>query len=169
MAVDQNVVKAYEAIIDFNKVIISICSSILAALIAYLAFQGAEYEMQSFLCLAVLVLSIIASVTSFGRAIETLKDGISKPQTILLANVGAGLLIVGVFTVFLVKPKDDKSIDAVLISIGNATKSMKNKLSPEKCIRIELKEGYYFMAYKVDSTEKEVIYSLAQRKITAVH
>lgn len=168
MATAPDTVEAYKSIIDFNKVIVSISSTILTAVIAYLALQGGEYEVKSYTCLALLVLSIMSSLGSFGIAIKTIKDGVSRSRAIFMANGGAIILILGIFMILLIKPIKEQTIDSVLKVVEKSTKTMKKNLNSENCTSIELNKDRYILHYLNDTVPTMVVYSLDQSKIIQI-
>jgi hypothetical protein len=160
-------IEAYKAIIDFNKVIISISSTVLAALIAYLAYQKVEFHWINYVSSFFLVLSIFFSITGFGNAIATIKDGISRRGTILMSNFGASILILGILSMLLIRTNNE-GLDDILKSVESSTNSLNKNLSPKNCIRIELKDDYYLIDYKADTISTKVIYSIKKGKITLI-
>ena len=167
MNTGHNTSEAYKSVIDFNKTIISISSSILAALIAYLVYQKISFRLLNFISLIFLVCSIIFSIAGFGKAIMTIKDNYSRKATIVLSNFGAFFLILGILAILLIK-EDKQTIDNILYNVENSTTRLGKHFSPEKCIKIELRDENYIFTYKTDSTINEVFYSTSINIITMI-
>ncbi len=167
IAANNGTVEAYKSVIDFNKTIISISSTILAALIAYLVYQKIEFRLINYVSLILLVISITLSIWGFGQAIATVKDGKSRTGTIALTNFGAFFLMAGILANLFVKD-DVKTIDEILKSVEKSTTTLNKKLSPQNCSSIELKDEAYILQYKIDTTNSVVTYSIKKQTIVSI-
>src|SRR5205823_9044725 len=161
------ILEAYKSVIDFNKTIISISSTILAALIGYLVYQKIEFRLLNYISLALLVISIALSIAGFGQAIKTVKDATSRRGTIAFTNFGAIFLLVGVLAILLIR-NDEKTIDDILKTVENSTTAFDKKLSSKNCISIQLQQENYILHYKIDTTNAEVIYSTDKKNIISI-
>ena len=160
--------EAYKAIIDLNKTIISIGSAILAGLIAYLIFQDSLFEIKNYIGLLFIILSIIFSIAGFGKAIQTLSDGISRNKTILLTNISVYLLIFGIVLLLLIKFGNEKNLDQILKEIEKTSTLQIGNLSKTNCNEI-LKEGKtYKFIYLINNQKVETIYSIESNKIISI-
>jgi hypothetical protein len=160
-------VEAYKNVIEFNKTIISISSTILAALIAFIVYQQIEFRILNYLSLALLVISIGLSIFGFGRAIETVKDGTSRAYTILLTNLGSGFLILGILAILLVKD-GAPSVDKVLQTVEKSATMFRTNFSAKNCQSIDFVGGYYILRYKNDSSVTEVRFSVDKNRIISI-
>lgn len=165
---NQNTVEAYKSIIDFNKTIITISSSVLTALIAYIVYQNIELNFFNYLSIFSLIGAILLSLYGFGNAIHTVKKGDSRKGTILMTNIGGFLLMVGIVLLLTFNAKKQKSVDQVLKRIEQATSSLNNKLIPPNFKSIELIDNNYLVKYSMDSTYIQVIYSMTDNKIISI-
>ena len=162
-----DVAEAYKSIIDFNKTIISISSSILAGVIAYLVYQEIEFAIQNYIGIALLIISVLLSIKSFGAAIKTVKDAVSRPATIIYANFGAFTLIAGIVAILCIQ-KQKVTIDKVLSEIQNTTSQFSKKLDAKQCTKILSKEDDYVLTYKVNNVDVDVTYSIKKDKIISI-
>lgn len=160
-------VEAYKSIIDFNKTIISISSTILAALIAYLIYQKIEFRLINYVSLSMMIISITLSIWGFGQAIKTVKDSNSRPGTIALTNLGAFFLLAGILANLLIKD-DVKTIDEILKIVEKSTTTLNKKLSAQNCNSIEIDNEAYILQYKTDSIVSVVTYSLKSQSIVSI-
>lgn len=161
-------VEAYKTIIDFNKSVITISSTILAGQVAYLVFEKTQFIWTNFVSSALLVFSFIFCLFSFGRAIKTIKDATSRPSTILFANLAAALLVAGIFALLLIDTNGDKTIDKVLKSVEKSTKTFHKQLTADKCNSLELSNENYIISYKNDTATIIVVYSLKEHKVVSI-
>lgn len=161
------IAEAYKSIIDFNKTIISISSSILTGVIAYLVYQEIDFAIQNYIGIILLILSVLLSIKSFGVAIKTVKDSISRPSTIVYANLGAFTLIAGIVAILFIK-QQKQTIDGVLSNIEMTTSKFHMKLSPKYCENIQSDEDYYFLTYQIDTSSIEVKYSVKKEIVLSI-
>ena len=160
--------EAYKAIIDLNKTIISIGSAILAGLIAYLIFQDSSCELKNYCGLVCIFFSIIFSIAGFGKAIQTLHDGISRNRTILLTNVSAYFLILGIVLLLLIKIGNEKNLDQILTEVEKTPPLKIGILSKANCSGI-VKEGKsYKISYLINNEKVEAIYATELNKVISI-
>lgn len=161
------ITEAYKNVIDFNKTVISISSAVLAGQIAYLVFQKADFLALNFVSSGVLTFSIFFCLASFGRAIKSVKDSQSRPSTLLLANLGAILLILGIFCLLLIKTQSQKSLDEITKEI-EATSFLKSKgVVSKEFTNLSFKDNLYTFEYKHDTLNIQVAYSIVEYKIVS--
>lgn len=165
---NNSIVEAYKSIIDFNKTIITIASSVLTAIIAFIVYQNIELRWTHYLTLALIVVSIFFSLFGFGYAIQTVKDGVSRNLTILFTNIGAFVLIIGIGFILTFSSKKHKSIDLMLKQIEESTLTIKKKLTPEHVKSIVIKDSDYIINYQSDSLNTQVIYSGKSEMILSI-
>jgi len=161
-------IDAYKSIIDFNKTIITIASSILTALIAYIVYQNIDLRLLNYLSILLVMLSILLSLYGFGSSIQTVKDGVSRKGTILMTNIAGFFLIAGILLLLSFNHKKEKNIDEILTTIESSTTRLQQSLSPEKIKSIELKNNIYTIIFDVDSLEKTVKYSTGDDMILSI-
>jgi len=162
-----DVAEAYKSIIDFNKTIISISSSVLTGVIAYLVYQDIDFAFQNYIGVALLIISVLLSIKSFGAAIKTVKDSISRPATIIYANFGAFTLIAGIVAILCIQ-QQKKDINHILLDIEQTTSNYQKKLNPLKCIKISSNDDQYVLTYKNDSTNIVVTYSIKKDRVLSI-
>lgn len=167
MCEKKDISEAYKSVIDFNKVIISISSTILTGLIAFLIFRDIDFVWSNYLSPIFFVVSIFCSIYSFGNAIGSIKKGESNSRTILIGNIGAYSLLAGIISLLFINT-DRNSIDSILDKIENSGSKMQILLSPKNIQNIELKHEEYIFNYQLDSLKTEVIYSLEKDRITSI-
>lgn len=162
-------IEAYKSIIDFNKTILTISSSVLTVLIAYVIYQNIDLNTLNFISICLIVFAILFALFGFGGAIKTIKDGQSRPVTVFMSNASGFILISGiVLTLFAFKHRQEKSIDFILNTIEKSTTTLSQKLSAEKMISLNYNDYKYTIIYQIDSTELKVIYQLNTDKIESI-
>ena len=164
-----NTVDAYKSIIDFNKTIITIASSVLTALIAYVIYQNIDLNALNYISIGLIVLAILFSLFGFGGAISTIKDEKPRPKTVFFTNASGFILIGGVvLTLFAFKQRQDKSVDQILTNIEKSTTTLNQKLSPKNMKSLEYEKETYTIVYKIDSLEHTVVYTTKTDKIAII-
>lgn len=162
-------IDAYKSIIDFNKTIITISSSVLTALIAYVIYQNIDLNALNYLSIGLIVLAILFSLFGFGGAIKTVKDGQSRPSTVFMSNASGFILISGiVLTLFAFKHRQEKSIDDILNTIEKSTTTLKQKLSAQTMKSLEYNDYKYTIIYQIDSIEHKVVYQAKTDRIESI-
>lgn len=162
-------VEAYKSIIDFNKTIITIASSVLTALIAYVIYQNIDLATLNYISIGLIVLAILFSLSGFGAAISTVKDEKSRPKTVLMTNASVFILTGGiVLTLFAFKNRQEKSIDAILTKIEKSTTTLNQKFSPKSMKSLEYANETYTIVYKIDSLEHTVVYAPKTNNIVTI-
>jgi len=162
-----SVVEAYKMVIDYNKVIISLASTILAAQLAFLVLQQTDFNLLNYASSLVLVLAITLSFFGFGRAIQVVKTACSDPKAIDFTNASTIVLIVGILLIGLIQPTKEQSIDAMLENIESNTSSL-GKLNPENCTQIEMNGDHYRLHYQSPKSDIEVVYSIQDQRILSI-
>lgn len=160
--------EAYESMIEFNKVIISISTGLLAALIAYLVYQQVDFVLTNYISVIILVFSLIFSLYGMGRAVNALQTDTDKNGAIIHSNLGAIVLIAGILCLTTIKNNNKESIDSILKSVESSTASMNKKLKPSACYNIEKNNQNYILLYKTDTISTQVIYSLSENHIVSI-
>jgi hypothetical protein len=163
----QDVVEAYKSIIDFNKTVISISSSILAGVIAFIVYQDIDFVIRNYIGILFLIISILLSVRSFGLAIKTIKDSKSRPSTISYANFGAFSLIVGIVAILIIKqPKIN--VNEILNHVEVSTYNFSEKLLSKQCIQIKSTDDIYEILYLIDKKKINVKYSIKKKRVISI-
>lgn len=162
-------IEAYKSIIDFNKTILTIASSVLTILIAYVIYQNIDLNTLNFISIGLIVFAILFALFGFGSAIETIKDGKSRPSAILMSNASGFILISGIVLIlFTFKYRQEKSIDFILNTIEKSTTTLNQKLSAAKMNSLNYKDYKYTIIYQIDSIEQTVIYQVNTDKIESI-
>ncbi|GAA3963080.1 hypothetical protein GCM10022246_15400 [Pedobacter ginsengiterrae] len=160
-----NIKEAYQAVIDFNKTIISITSAILAALISFLVFQDYTLSLLNLVAPVVFVLSLIFSILGIGRAIPAINLDQSKKWAVRFSNLGAGLMILGIISIYLIKKPEKATIDTALSDIEKTLSKIYPVIRIKNCQKIELMGENYLFHFKEGTISRKVIYSLDTEKI----
>lgn len=163
-----NIKEAYTAVIDFNKTIIAISSTILATLISYLVFQNYNLISINLISPLILFISLIFSFLGIGFAIPAINTDTSKIWAVRHSNIGAGLMLMGIMSIIFIKPKDKASIDQILLKIETSLKRIEPSLIQKNCRSFELIEGNYIIYYSQDSLHRRVVYSLDKENIISL-
>lgn len=162
-------IDAYKSIIDFNKTIITISSSVLSALIAYVIYQNIDPNAMNYISIGLIVLAILFSLFGFGGAIKTVKDGQSRPLTVFVSNASGFILISGiVLTLFAFKHRQEKSVDDILTTIERRTTTLNPKLTAKTMNSLEYNNDKYTIIYRIDSVEYKVVYEVKTDKIESI-
>lgn len=163
-----NIKEAYTAVIDFNKTIIAITSTILATLISYLVFQNYNLTIINLISPFILFLSLIFSFLGIGYAIPAINTDTSKICAVRYSNIGASLMLIGIISITFIKPKDKPSIDQILLKIETSLKKIEPSLIQKNCKSFELIDDNYIIYYSQDSLYRRVVYSLDKENIISL-
>lgn len=163
-----NIKEAYTAVIDFNKTIIAISSTIFATLISYLVFQNYNLISINLISPFILFISLIFSFLGIGFAIPAINTDTTKIWAVRHSNIGAGLMLMGIMSIAFIKPKDKPSIDQILLKIETSLKEIEPSLIQKNCKSFELIENNYIIYYSQDSLYRRVIYSLDKENIISL-
>ena len=162
----ENIKDSYTAVIDFDKVLISISSTILAALISYLVFQDYDLNFPNLIAPILLVVSLFLSLLGFGQAIPAIKKNQSRKLAVKASNLAAVAMFLGIFAIGLIRQKSTPTINEVLVQIENTSETLKTDLSAVNCNQIEFVNRNYILSYELDSLKVKIIYSLDDKKMT---
>ena len=163
-----NIKEAYTAVIDFNKTIITITSTVLAALISYLVFQDYNLSFQNLISPLVLLISLIFSFFGIGLAIPAIHTDTSRIWAVRHSNIGASIMLIGIFCIGFIQPKEKLSIDKVLLKIETSIKRVEPSLTQKNCKSFELIDDNYIIFYSQDSLHRRVVYSLDKDNIVSL-
>ena len=167
--IQNNIVEAYKQVIDYNKVILSLASTILAGQLGYLVYRGDSFEITDYSSATVLVITLVLSLLGFGKSIRAIKRGHSEIKGILFTNLSAYSLIIGILLIGVIKNDKVESLDAMLENISNSTLSLERGLTPDNCKKIKLKNNQYQLEYLTNNVGTEVIYSKITNQIISVN
>lgn len=160
-----NIKEAYTAVIDFNKTIVAITSTILASLISFLVFQNYNLSFTNIISPVLLFGSLVFSFLGFGYAIPAINTDTSKIWAVRYSNIGASLMLIGIICISLIESKEKENIDQILLKIENSLKKIEPSLIQKNCKSFELIENNYIIYYSQDSLHRRIIYSLDKEKI----
>ena len=163
---EYNYSTAYQSVVDFNKVIISISSSILAVLTSYLVLNNSVDDLQNFTSPIVLIISIIFSLLGFGYALPAIRKNKSEIVAVRLSNFGAGLMILGIILITTIDLKK-QNIDGIITEIENSFQQKYDIVDMKYCENIEFQKNNIQFNFKKDSTKIEINYSPEKKKITS--
>ncbi len=164
-----DITEAYKAVIDFNKVVISISSAILAALISYLVSQDFSFAPRNFASPIVLTISIACSLLGFGRAIGAINKKEPRINAVKFSNVAGGAMLLGILSIGFIKKNEEKKIDDILKEIDKTSSILEYKLQPANCTGFDLREKTYVLHYAYDTIAVQVDYSLEKSKILSLN
>lgn len=163
---EYNYSTAYQSVVDFNKVIISISSSILAVLISYLVLNNSVDDLHNLISPFVLTISIIFSLFGFGYALPAIRKNKSEIVAVRLSNIGAGLMILGIILITTIELKK-QNIDGIIKEIENSFQKKSDVIDMKNCESIVFQKNNIQFNFKKDSTKIEVNYSPEKKKITS--
>lgn len=163
-----NVLEAYKMVIDYNKIVISLASTILAGQIAFLVFQQTPFIWTNYLSSLFLVGTIILALIGFGKSILTVKTEISNKKAILFTNLSVYTLILGIVLIGFIQPKKEQSLDKILKDISATTSPLEKGLTPQNCTKITFSNDTYIFDYSDNNEKTTVIYSTKKNKILSV-
>jgi len=176
--INNSTIDAYKSVIDFNKTIITIASSVLTALIAYIVYQNIYLKPLNYISIFFIIASILFSLYGFGKAIQTLfglgkviqnlNDEDSRKKSILMTNIGGFFLIIGIVLLLSFNHKKEKSIDEILTKIESSTSTLQQKLVPNNLKSIEYNNEIYTIIFSTDCLDKTVKYSNKNDQILSV-
>lgn len=157
--------EAYKAIIDFNKTIISIASTILAALISLLVFQGYPITPANFAGAVLIFLAILCSLLGFGKSIRPLQTDIGSNRAKLYSNVAGYLLLFGIALLTLIHKKEETSLEKIMSQVEKTGRSMHKNLDPIHCLKVIQQKEVCVLKYRYDSLVAEVTFSFSANDI----
>lgn len=157
---------SYLSVIEFNKVIVSIASTILAALISYLVFQEYDFTFRNLISPIVIFISLILSLFGFGNAIPAIKKDQSRKWAIRASNAAASFMFIGIGLIGFIQPKKDKTINDILKYVESSSINFNHNLIPNNCSEISFINRDYILKYNLDSIVVKTIYSLDDDKMT---
>ncbi|MCH7408953.1 hypothetical protein MM239_06075 [Belliella sp. DSM 111904] len=163
-----NVLEAYKMVIDYNKVVISLASTILAGQIAFLVFQETPFIWTNYFSSLFLVITIILSLIGFGKSILTIKTEISNAKAILFTNLSVCAMILGIALIGAIQPEQEQSLDKILKDISTTTSSLEKGLTPQNCMKIIFSKDIYTIDYSDFKGKTKVIYSTRKNKIVSI-
>ncbi len=164
----ENEIQAYQSIIDFNKTIITICSSILTAFIGFIIYQNISLSTLNYVVLGLLVITILVSLYGFGLTIAALRDNANSNTAILMTNTSAVIMIVGIILLSTIKIQNDQDLTDILSEISNSTKSTGKQLGPDRINQLKFDGDKYQIIFKTDSVFTKVTYSVKDKKIISI-
>jgi hypothetical protein len=163
-----NIQEAYKSVIEFNKVIISITSTVLAVLISYLAFQDYELIICNLLSPIALIISISLSLFGFGYAIPAINKNRSSNIAVNCSNAGAFLMLLGIVLISTIQKHENDDIQQALMSIDKTLKVNSKNFIPSNCTNIKKNDKDYELTYKSTGFEAIVIYSTEKKCIISM-
>lgn len=164
----ENEVEAHKSIIEFNKTIITICSGILTAIIGLIVFQDITVTTSDYFILAPFVISIFLSLYGFGYTIAALRDQTNSNNALRMTNLSALVMIISIFLLFALGKPEQDTIDSILESIEESTKTTGRNLIPENMQSILSTRDGYVISFKTDSMITKVTYSKSAKKIISI-
>ena len=165
---EENKIQANQSIIDFNKTIITICSSILTAFIGFIIYQNISLSTLNYVVLSLFVIAIFVSLYGFGSTIAALRDKSNSDRAILMTNISAVIMIIGIILLSTIKTEDDQDLTSILNKISTSTKSTGKHLDPDKINQLKFDNEKYQITFKTDSVFTKVIYSVKDKKIISI-
>jgi hypothetical protein len=166
---NENEIQANQSIIDFNKTIITICSSILTAFISFIVYQNTSLSLLNYLVLGMFVLAIFISLFGFGSTIGALRDNNTNTNKAILAtNTSAIIMIVAILLLSTFKIENEQDLNNILKQISKSSNSTNKHLNPDRLKKLKYKNEKYEFLYKSDSTLTKVIYSIKEKKIISI-
>lgn len=164
----EDITEAYKSIIEFNKVIISLASLVLAALISYIVSQDFPLTFRNLASPVALIVSLIFSLSGFGRAIPAIQKQAPRKMAVRLSNIGGYIMLLGISLIFVITKDGEKRIDSILREVNKLSSILKYKLQPQNCSSFELKDSTYILNYTYDSITVRVEYSLNKDRILSL-
>ncbi len=164
----ENEIQANQSIIDFNKTIITICSSILTALIGFIIYQNLSLSLLNYVVLGMFVIAIFVSLYGFGLTIAALRDTSNSNTAILMTNISAIIMIIGIILMSTIEIHKDQDLTSILIEISTSTKSTSKHLEPDRINQLKFDGDKYIILFKSDSVFTKVTYSVKDKKILSI-
>ncbi len=165
---EENEIQAYQSIIDFNKTIITICSSILTAFIGFIIYQNIALSTLNYAVLGLFVIAIFVSLYGFGSTIAALRDKSNSNTAILMTNISAVIMIVGIILISTIKIQTDHDLTCILSEISTSTKSLGKHLDPNSINQLKFDGDKYHITFKTDSIFTNLTYSITDKKIVSI-
>lgn len=165
---EENEIQANQSIIDFNKTIITICSSILTAFIGFIIYQNISLSTLNYFVLGIFVVAIFISLYGFGSTIASLRDNSNSNKAILMTNASAVIMIIGIILLSTIKSQNDLDLTSILNEISTSTKSTGKHLDPDRIHQLKFDGDKYQITFKTDSVLTNVIYSTKNKKIISI-
>lgn len=162
-----NIKEAYTAVIDFNKTIVSISSTILAALISYLVFQEYDFTIRNFTSPILLVISITFSFFGFGFAIPAINVAQAKIWAVRFSNIGAAVMLLGIISIAFIQKKELNDLDKILHKVETTFKTIDPKINRSNCQSFSLSGETYIFNFTDNKTIKQVTFSTNSQQIVS--
>lgn len=167
---DQNYSDAFKSVIEFNKIIISISSTILAVLITFLVTQNFSLiNWRNVISPIVLIIAIFLSLAGFGHSIPAIRSNQNNKKAITFSNYSGYVMLIGIICIFFIQKNltdnSGNSVNEVLQKINNTSKLMGYKLQNKDIQNILKSENRYFIMYLNDSVKLKIIYSVDTNNI----
>lgn len=165
---DKSHVEAWKAVTEFAKTVISICSAVLTALLAYYVANRSEFDESqlNYLSPLLLVISIVCAIFAFGRAIKAVKSGDSQKGGVLFANISVAFMVAGVLAIAAIQLKQGQSLDVVLVKIEKETASLSVQLRPDMVHKVETSDADYRVTYRNASDQIAVTFALKDGRVS---
>lgn len=165
---DKSHVEAWKAVTEFAKAVISICSVILTALLAYYVANQSEFgeSRLNYLSPTLLVIAIVCAIFAFGRAIKAVSSGASQRDGVAFANVSVVFMVAGVLSIAAIQLKKAQSLDVVLVRIERETASLPVKLTSGMVHRVEASDTDYRVTFRTDADLVVVTYAVKDGRVT---
>ena len=165
---EENEIQANQSIIDFNKTIITICSSILTAFIGFIIYQNISFSILNYVVLGLFVLAIFVSLYGFGSTIAAMRDNSNSNTAILMTNISAVIMIIGIILLSTIKIENDQDLTSILNEISTSTKSTGKHLDSERINQLKFDGDKYHITFKTDTIFTNVTYSIKDKKIVSI-
>ena len=165
---DLNKLEALKAVTDFSKTVLSISTTILAALVSYIILQGTIFTEWLVVTPLLLSVAIILSLFGFGGGISGLSKGVADKSGILCCNLGAIVLLLSIISLPFTLHSTNPSIDKVLSIVESSTKSYPVSLTAGNCKQVTYSNDEYAITYVVGPVSVGVSYSLTKQKIVSI-
>ena len=165
---EENHREGYKSIIELNKVIVSLATSILTLLVGYLVLQKVTLAITVFIPISTIVITVLFSLMGFGRSVTSI--GLNKPSYWAkgFTNLAAITLVLSIVSIPILFPKEKKSIEKVLGEIYHDTRDTKLVLSPLHLASFVNDDEAYVFQYSYDSTKAVVTYSKSRQEILKI-
>lgn len=165
---DKSHVEAWKAVTEFAKTVISICSAILTAMLAYYVANQSDFHESrlNYLSPALLVIAIGCAIFAFGRSIKAVKSGDSQRGGVAYANASVVFMLAGILLIAAIQLKKSESLDSVLAKIEKETANLPLKLTPDMVLKVVTSDANYLVTYRKDADLIAVAFAAKEGRVT---
>lgn len=152
-----------KSLFEFNKQVITISTTILAAQTAYIVYQDIQMVFLSYMSTFFLICASIASLYAYGRVIQKCENAV------LFSNIAAFLMVFGIISLFTLKPgKKEEPVGTVLTKTEEYVTQIRGNSASVQFKSLESDGNTYTVTYQTENGLLVVRYSTDTKSVITV-